>query len=232
MLLKLFVFLLLVLQILGINFPFTLPGSKYWPNSAEFFKLRSKINGDVYFKGETGYNPFTYNNITNTPKPAVIIYPIQPQDIIEALKFAKKYNIRVSVQSTGHHMDHRNIYDNSVHIVTNKMNSKRINLKEQTVTLGAGNDFTQVQKYIAEETNKSLIVLNGHCSNIGVYGWTIGGGVGWLTKQHGLGVDTLVSIDFILANFSMVTASERENQDLFRALRGSGGGAYGIAVSL
>ena len=52
---KLFVFLLLVLHVLGINFPFTMPGSKYWPSWAEFFKLRSIINGDVYFRGEIGY---------------------------------------------------------------------------------------------------------------------------------------------------------------------------------
>ena len=79
---------------------------------------------------------------------------------------------------------------------------------------------------------KKLVVLCGADPGVGIYGWTVGGGHGSLTRQYGLGVDALIRIDLVLANLTVVTASESQNQDLFRALRGSGGGAFGIAVSL
>ena len=96
------------------------------------------IQGKVILKGDADYKPHTWNIVTNIPKPAVIIQPINSLDIIEGLKFAKKFNIRLSIQSTGHHLDHRNIYDNSVHIDMSTMNSKAIDLDKKTLTLGPG----------------------------------------------------------------------------------------------
>ena len=79
-----------------------------------------------------------FSNRTNTPQPAVIVQPANNQDVINSLKFARLFNIRISVQSTGHHQDHRNIYDNSVHIDMSSMNFKQLNLKDKTLTLGTG----------------------------------------------------------------------------------------------
>jgi hypothetical protein len=67
---------------------------------------------------------------------------------------------------------------------------------------------------------------------VGIYGWTAGGGHGYLTRLKGLGVDFLLSIDILLANYSIVTANASQNVELFRAVRGSGGGTYGIALSM
>jgi FAD/FMN-containing dehydrogenase len=213
-------------------FKWTLPGDSNWPSIDKFKELKSRLNGNAFIRGEPGYNPSTWNRITNTPKPAIIIKPKNANDVIESLRFAKNYNIRVSVLSTGHHQDHRNIFDNSVHLDMSSMTSKSINLAEKTLTLGPGNNFSQISDYILKQTGGNLVVLTGNEPGVGIYGWTVGGGHGLLTRIYGLGVDALVSIDLILSNLTLVTASETQNADLFRALRGSGGSAYGIAVSL
>jgi hypothetical protein len=230
---QLFTLLSLCLVINQIQcFTYTLPGDENWPKTSVFSQLKTVINGKVILKDESDYKPHTWNRITNIPKPAVIIQPTNSNDIIEALKFAKKYNIRTSVQSTGHHQDHRNIYDNSIHIDMSSMNSKSIDLTGKTLTVGPGNNFQQIQSYVASQSGSTLVALCGADPGVGIYGWTTGGGHGALTRIYGLGVDALLSIDLILANFTVITASETQNKELFRAIRGSGGGTYGIAVSL
>ena len=214
------------------KFPWTLPSDASWPPSYKFLELRSNISGNVILKGDLNYNPHTWNRITNVPKPAAIIQPLNSDDILAALKFAKAYNIRLSVQSTGHHQDHRNIYDNSIHIDMSTMDSKSIDLEKKTLTVGPGNTFREIQTFVAIQTNKKLVALGGADPSVGIYGWTVGGGHGALTKMYGLGVDALLSVQIITADLNVITASETENQDLFRSLRGSGGGAFGITTSL
>lgn len=210
----------------------TLPTYSTWPSASVFQSLRTNISGNVIIKGDSNYSPHTWNSITNTPKPAVIVQPKSTNDIIVALKFAQQYGIRVSVQSTGHHQDHRNIYDNSVLIDMSTMNSLSYNSAQKTLTTGPGNTFATIQTYLATQTSKTYVALGGADPSVGIYGWTVGGGHGALTRLYGLGVDALLSVDLIIANLTVITASATQNQALFRALRGSGGGAYGIAISL
>ena len=214
------------------SFPFTLPGDPKWPTTAEFSDFKKSMNCKVILPSDADYKPHTWNRITNVPKPAVIVQPVNSNNVIEALKFAKNHNIRVSVQSTGHHQDHRNIYDNSVHIDMSSMNAKRIDLDKKTLTLGPGNNFSVIQEYVARESNGKLVALGGADKGVGIYGWTTGGGHGALTRLYGLGVDALLSVDLVISNLTVITASATQNVELFRALRGSGGGTYGIALSL
>lgn len=228
-----FVFLIIFAFEKGINcYRYTLPGDQNWPNISFYSNLKSKLNGNMYLKGENGYKPFTWNRITNSPKPAVIVQPKNTDDVIEAMKFAKNYGMMISVASTGHHQDVRNLYDNSVHLDMSQLNFISINLVQKTLTLGPGNRFSRIHPYVATQSNNKLVALGGADPGVGIYGWTVGGGHGFFTRHYGLGVDALISIDLVLANLTVITASETQNSDLFRAIRGSGGGAYGITVNL
>jgi len=151
-----------------ISYPYSLPGDISWPRSSDFLAFKQSILGRASIRGDADYNPHTWNRITNVPKPAVIVQPKNNQDIINALKFARQFNIRVSVQSTGHHQDHRNIYDNSVHIDMSTMNSKSIDLNRKTLTVGPGNNFSHIEKYVAEQSNRTLVALCGAEPGVGV----------------------------------------------------------------
>jgi hypothetical protein len=157
--LNIFLICLLAVQVIG----YSLPGDKQWPSSLNFLELKNKIIGKVAFRGYFDYMSIlhTWNTRTNVPKPAVIVQPSNPQDIIEALKFARNYNIRISVMSTGHHQDVRNIYDNSVHIDMSTMNSKSIDIQNKRLTVGPGNNFSQIHKFVAYETNGTLAAMGG-----------------------------------------------------------------------
>lgn len=205
---------------------YALPGDTYWPSEEAFLSLRANIIGNVIIKGDKNFTPHTWSTLNNVPRPAVIVQPKELNDIIVALKFARHYNIRVSVQSTGHQMDRRNIYDNSVLVDMSTMNSLSYNSAKKTLTTGPGNTFANIQKYLASITNKTYVALCGADPSVGIYGWSVGGGHGALTRLYGLGVDALLSIDLILANFTIITANSTHNAALYRALRGSGGGAY------
>ena len=225
-------FIILITLVETFCYRYTLPGDANWPNASYFLELKTRINGNVIIRGQKDYKPFTWNRITNTPKPAVIVQPTSASDVIEALKFAQLYNIRISVSSTGHHQGVRNLVDNSVHIDMSNMKSKSIDLEKKTLTLEPGNRFSDIRPWVSARSNNRLVALGGADPGVGIYGWTIGGGHGFFTRAYGLGVDALLSIDLVLANLTVITASETQNYDLFRSLRGSGGSAYGIAVSL
>jgi len=163
--------LLILVNIFILNvssFPYSLPGDNNWPNLSDFETLKQSISGRVSIRGEIEYNPHTWNRITNVPKPAVIVQPTTNQDVINALKFARQFNIRISVQSTGHHQDKRNIYDNSVHIDMSSMDSKSIDLEKRTLTVGPGNNFTQLEKYVAEQSNRTLVAVCGGDKGVGI----------------------------------------------------------------
>jgi FAD/FMN-containing dehydrogenase len=171
------------------GYRYALPGDASWPTFGEFFNLKISIAGNVMFKNEHNYKPHTWNMRTNLPKPAVIVQPKNPNDVITALKFAKQHNIRLSVQSTGHHQDTRNIFDNSIHLDMSSMNSKSIDLAKRTLTLGPGNNFTQIHTFVAMQSNRTLVAAGGADPGVGIYGWTTGGGHGYMTRLYGLGVD-------------------------------------------
>ena len=126
----------------------------------------------------------------------------------------------------------RNIYDNSVHLDMSLLKGKSIDLINKTVTVQSGNTWGEILEYVGNQSNKTLLVLTGADKGVGPYGWVTGGGHGFFTRTYGLGADVLLSVDFIIANGTTVTANMTQNKELFRAFRGSGGPAFGIGSSL
>eukprot|EP01064_Diplonema_japonicum_P017715 TRINITY_DN25_c0_g1_i7.p1 TRINITY_DN25_c0_g1~~TRINITY_DN25_c0_g1_i7.p1 ORF type:complete len:539 (+),score=145.78 TRINITY_DN25_c0_g1_i7:140-1756(+) len=216
------------------GYRYSLPGDWLWPSQSKMEWFKKTVGGDVYLKGDDGYLPYTFSTRTNTPKPAMMVYPNCIRDIQKTLRFARWHNMRISVLSTGHHMDVRNIADNAVHIVMYNFNEKQIIDvgDEKHIKVGPGQPFADISKHVQEATNEEWAIATGGDSTVGPYGWTTGGGHGYLSRLHGLGVDHVVSMRVVLTNGRVVTASEHSHKELFRSLRGSGGSAYGITVSM
>lgn len=214
------------------TFPFVLPSDANWPTKDKFQALKARLPGKAFLRSEKGYNPHTWNTRTNTPKPAIIIVPTNLTEIQIAFQFAVENNIRVSVQSTGQHQDIRNIYDNAVHFDMSNMKFKSIDYIRSQITVETGNTFGDIHEYIRYFSNETLVVMSGYDRGVGPYGWTVGGGHGLMTRMNGLGVDALVSIELLLANGTIVKASEAENADLFRAVRGGAGPSFGLALNM
>ncbi|SPO02024.1 probable FAD/FMN-containing dehydrogenases [Cephalotrichum gorgonifer] len=154
-----------------------------------------------------------------------------------AINFARTLNLRLVVHNTGHDFLGKSTGYGSLSIWTH--NLKTIKYIEKVVTpsytgkafkIGAG---VQVGELYAAAHKQGLTAIGGECKDVGVTGgYTQGGGHSPLSGVHGLGADQVLSIDVVLPNGRFVTADEKQNKDLFWALRGGGGGTFGVVTSM
>ena len=159
--------------------------------------------------------------------PKFIMMVKKRRDAQWALKFAKQNNIEFSIKSGGHDSLNHSLSDG---IIIDMSNRDYIKTRyDGTIKLGAGVKLG----FLIEELNKQkLFISSGSCHNVGVSGLVQGGGIGFLRRKFGLTIDFLLEVSIILANGEIVKANKNINIDLFWALRGSGGGSFGIITDL
>ncbi|KAL3488642.1 hypothetical protein BJX62DRAFT_227180 [Aspergillus germanicus] len=161
------------------------------------------------------------------------------QEIQAAVRFAKRRNLRVAIKNTGHGGLGVSAAPDSLQINLGRF--KQIETVDEfvpakgrrsvgrAVTIGAGVVIRELAQAGAEEKFTSIM---GICDTIGVAGGYIqGGGMGLLASAFGLGSDNAIEFNVVTANGDLVVANAYQNNDLFWALRGGGGGTFGIAVN-
>jgi FAD/FMN-containing dehydrogenase len=160
--------------------------------------------------------------------PALIVRSAGVADVIRALEFARSEELRVAVRSGGHSIPGFSTVDGGIVIDLSPMQGMRVDPERRTARAEAGLTW----KSFDHETQAfGLAVTGGLVSSTGIAGFTLGGGVGWLMRKHGLACDNLLSADVVTADGRLVHASVDENPELFWGLRG-GGGNFGIVTSL
>ena len=160
--------------------------------------------------------------------PAGIAYCGTPSDIRTCLAFAERFGVDVAARSGGHSYGG---YSTSTGLVldVSRMNAVSVDAGAQTATVGAGARLIDVYSALARA---GLALPAGSCPTVGVAGLTLGGGVGVLGRKFGLTCDSLLSAQVCAADGRMLTCSNDQESDLFWALRGGGGGNFGVVTSL
>jgi FAD/FMN-containing dehydrogenase len=158
--------------------------------------------------------------------PAVIARCAGVADVIEAVRFARRTGLTAAVRSGGHSFPGLSVCDGGVVIDLSLMNGVRVDLASRTVRAQAGIRLGELDR---ETQAFGLAVPAGIVTHTGLAGLTLGGGIGWLMRKYGLTIDQLISADVVTASGDVLTASDRENPDLFWGLRG-GGGNFGIVT--
>lgn len=148
------------------------------------------------------------------------------QDIVETVRFAGENALPLAVQNTGHGIARP--CDSGVLLRLSNMKAVTVDAETRTATIEPG---VQSGELLAKTGPLGLAYPAGQVSNVGVIGYTLGGGVGWLARKLGAACHAVQSATLILADGSVVTASAAENADLFWAIRG-GGGNFGVVASL
>jgi FAD/FMN-containing dehydrogenase len=190
--------------------------------------LKAKLRGKLIVAGDPGYDETrkVFNAMIDK-HPAMIVKCADVDDVITAVKFAKENELLVAVRGGGHNGGGLGICDNGLVIDLSGLKYVRVNPDNKTVRVGGGT----LLKEMDEATHAfGLAVPAGIISTTGVGGLTLGGGVGYLTRKHGLTIDNLLEADVVLSNGDLVKATKDENADLFWAIRG-GGGNFGIVTS-
>ncbi|PWN07200.1 FAD-binding oxidoreductase [Rhodohalobacter mucosus] len=159
--------------------------------------------------------------------PSLIAQCSGTADVIDAVKFARNNNIEVSVRGGGHNVAGTALVDDGMVIDLSRMRAVHVDAPKKLARVQGGATWGDLDR---ETQVFGLAAPGGVVSTTGVAGLTLGGGLGWLRKKHGLSCDNLHSVEIVTAEGNLLTASKTENPDLFWALRG-GGGNFGVVTS-
>jgi FAD/FMN-containing dehydrogenase len=190
--------------------------------------LRSRIRGPLLLPDDAAYPEACriYNGMIDR-HPALIVRCVDVADVIAAVNFARDTRLPLAVRGGGHNGAGLSLVDDGLVIDLSLMKGIHVDTDTGTVRVEGGCVWGDVD----HATHPfGVAVPSGFISTTGVGGLTLGGGLGYLTRQHGLTIDNLLSVDVVLANGQCVTANANTNPDLFWAVRG-GGGNFGVVTS-
>jgi FAD/FMN-containing dehydrogenase len=186
--------------------PFT--GELVWPDDPTYDEHRRVWNGSI--------DRF----------PALIARCRGVADVMTAVRFARSAGLAVAVRGGGHSYPGHSVCDGGIVIDLGAMKGIRVDPEAHTARVQAGVLWGELDR---ETQAFGLATTGGFVSHTGVAGLTLGGGLGWLHRKHGLTIDQLLSVDLVTAEGELVKASQTQNRDLFWGVRG-GGGNFGIVT--
>ncbi|WP_037501727.1 FAD-binding oxidoreductase [Solirubrobacter soli] len=191
--------------------------------------LRSRLYGDVYGPGDTGWNEARRAwNLAVDQRPAAVAEPLTDSDVVEVVNFAREEGLRVAPQGTGHGAAAIASLENTILLSTRRMRGVRIDPKARRARVRAGALWEDVT---APASVYGLAPLAGSSPDVGVVGYTLGGGLSWLGRKYGFACDSVLSIELVTADGFLRKVSTDSDPELFRALCG-GGGNFGVVTAI
>ncbi len=192
-------------------------------------QLREQVQGEVVTAEDGAYEEArrVYNAMIDR-RPRVIVRCAGSDDVVTAVNFARESELDLAVRGGSHSVPGFGTADEAVVIDLSRMQAVDVDVGASTAraqggaTWGAFNDATHAH---------GLATTGGIISTTGIGGLTLGGGIGYLSRGFGLSCDNLLSAEVVTADGRILSVSDRENEDLFWAIRG-GGGNFGVATSL
>jgi FAD/FMN-containing dehydrogenase len=207
----------------------TLDGDTVAVEQSAITEVTRGLKGDVLVDGVPAYEASRHIwNAAIDRRPALIVRCVDAHDVVRIVRFAERYNALVSVRGGGHNAAGFATCDGGVVIDLSRMKTVDVDQVRRTAVVGGGATFAD---YDASTGRFGLASTGPIISMVGVGGYTLGGGLGWLHRKLGVACDALVSAQVITADGRIVTASRTRHPDLFWAIRG-GGGNFGIVSAL
>jgi FAD/FMN-containing dehydrogenase len=194
----------------------------------EIEKLRERARGQVITAADADYEQArrVYNAMIDK-RPAVVVRAVDVGDVMAGVDYARENGLDLAVRGGSHSVPGFGTCDGGVVIDLGRMRGVRVDPKRQTARAEGGatwGDFNHATYPFGLATTGGII------GTTGIAGLTLGGGIGYLTRGHGLSLDNLLSADIVTADGRLLVASAGENEDLFWAIRG-GGGNFGVVTS-
>ncbi len=191
--------------------------------------VRNAASPDILsFPGDQGYDDARRAwNLAVDQRPAAVALPESVDDVVAAVDYARTVGLRVAVQGTGHGARH-DLLDGTLLVNTARLTGVEIDAGARTARVAAGTIWIDV---VDAAIAHGLTALHGSSQDVRVVGYTLGGGIGWFARKHGLASSSVLSAEVVTADGEVVRADRETNSDLFWALRG-GGGSFGVVTSV
>ncbi len=190
--------------------------------------LAARLRGALILPGDARYEEarHVWNGMFDR-RPAAVARVEGTVDVVSVVEFARETGMELAVRGGGHSSAGHSTVDGGLVLDLSRMRGVWVDPRSKTARAQAGALWGDVDR---ETQAHGLAVPGGQISHTGIAGLTLGGGIGWLSRRHGLTADNLLSVDLVTADGRLVTASEREHPELFWGLRG-GSGNFGVVVS-
>jgi FAD binding domain/Berberine and berberine like len=167
-------------------------------------------------------------NVLIDQQPAGIAVPQSAEDVIDVVRAAAADGKRIAAQRTGHAASPLGSLADTVLLRTTGLNAVEIDREEPSARVGAGALWAEI---VPKASELGLAALHGSAPNIGVGGYSLGGGVGWYARKHGIACNRVTAVELVTADGEPRRVDADNDPDLFWALRG-GGGSFGVVTSL
>jgi FAD/FMN-containing dehydrogenase len=194
----------------------------------ELDDLRTRVSGTVTGREDPGYDEAraVWNGMTDR-RPWAVVRAAGVDDVAPTIAYVREHGLDLAVRGGGHNVAGNGSVDDGLVLDLGGVNGVSVDPATATVRVEAGATLAHID---AATEPHGLVVPIGVVSSTGIAGLTLGGGVGWLTRAHGLAADNLVSVELVTADGQLVTADETHHPDLFWALHG-GGGNFGVVTA-
>jgi FAD/FMN-containing dehydrogenase len=190
-------------------------------------ELRESLRGELVLPSDSAYDEArsVWNGMIDR-RPALIARCTGTSDVIAAIGFARSEGLDVAVRGGSHNVAGNATCDGGIVIDLSPMKGIRVDPDARSVRAQGGLTWGELD---AETQAFGLATTGGLVTTTGVAGFTLGGGIGWMMRKHGLACDNLIAADLVTADGQTVHTSETENSELLWGLRG-GGGNFGVVT--
>jgi hypothetical protein len=191
--------------------------------------LRDVLDGEVVMPRNADWDEARGAwNLAADQRPAGVVYPESVDDVLAVVGFARNGGFRLTTQGTGHFANTLDSFDDTILVKTSRLRGLEIDPEARTARVEAGVLWEEVSVAAAEH---GLAALAGSSPDVGVVGYTLGGGLGWLARRYGLAANSVLAVELVTADGRRVRADRDNEPDLFWAVRG-GGGSFGIVTAI
>lgn len=189
--------------------------------------LKNKVKGQVILPDDPVYDKVRkiWNSMIDR-RPAVIVQCSEANDVPHIISLARENGLEISIRGAGHNIAGNSICDNGVMIDFSNMRAVRVDEEKRRAYVEPGVTLGDFDKAVQAHGLAAPVGIN---STTGIAGLTLGGGFGWLSRKYGMTIDALTSAEMITVDGRTIRVSEKENADLFWAIRG-GGGNFGVVT--
>jgi hypothetical protein len=197
--------------------------------AAELDTLRDRLDGDLVLPGDAEWDDARLAwNLAADQRPVAVVQAGSAADVVAVVDHAREHGLRVTTQGTGHFASTIGSFEGTILLKTSRLRGLAIDPDARVARAEAGVLWQEVSLAAAEH---GLAGLSGSAGDVGVIGYTLGGGLGWLARRYGLAANSVVAVEIVTADGRHVRADRENEPELFWAVRG-GGGNFGIVTAI